>query len=87
MTRLLLRYNANPNVSNYEYSKTPLHFAVELCHEKITQMLVNYGANPMEPDGEGKTALAIAIVPEIQKILCDPTIETPRSGSTNETSL
>jgi len=35
-------------------------------------MLVNYGANPMEPDIEGKTPLDIAILPEIQKILVDP---------------
>ena len=41
----------------------------------------------MEPDNEGKTPLDQAILPEIQKILCDPQPCTPREGSTNMSTL
>lgn len=49
-------------------------------------MLVGHGADPLETDGEGKTSLDIALLPDIQKILVDPPERCSYSSSCTNTS-
>jgi ankyrin repeat protein len=65
MVLLLLRFGADGNIRNSEFQKTPLHYAVELCYNKIVELLISHEASPLVADREGKTSLDFALTPEI----------------------
>ena len=64
MTRLILKYNPNPNIRNDD-GMTPLHLAAYFGRMDVAQYLLAYGANPIIKDGFlgvfGRTALDYAI--------------------------
>ena len=55
MIELLLKFKANPNLSEYHDIglKTPLHYAIEKNQFEICKLLLDYGANPSIQDKRG----------------------------------
>gem|GEM_PF-6764256 len=57
--KLLLKYNANPNVQKYK-GETPLYFAVFSGGFICSKLLLEHNANPNIPDNDGLTPLHLA---------------------------
>ncbi|KAH9046631.1 ankyrin repeat-containing domain protein [Lactarius hengduanensis] len=58
VVRLLLEYGADPNACDDNY--TPLHEASSKGFLEIARVLLSYGANVDEKDGEGRTPFEVA---------------------------
>lgn len=56
----LLAAGADPNYMHPEKKTTPLHVAAKSCQLLQMELLFAYGADPLKPDSNGKTALDIA---------------------------
>ena len=76
---VLLKANANPNVKNGKLGQTPLHYAVDLGHVKLAQIMIAYDASPLIRDKCSKTPMDLAGSPEIQRVLVEPPQEQPES--------
>jgi ankyrin repeat protein len=76
--KLLLEHGANPNIQDYKYGWTPLHFAVKNCHVDVARVLLDYGADPTIRDNEGRTPLDYGSD-------CEEIIEELRRRSTGTT--
>jgi ankyrin repeat protein len=59
ITRLLLKFHANPNATDY-FSTSYLMHSVMLRDTQILKLLLDYGANPAYVAKDGRTALSIA---------------------------
>ena len=55
--KLLLDSKAKVNIKTRNCLSMPLHRASYMCHTKIVELLLKNGANPLEQDCDGKTAL------------------------------
>ena len=55
--KLLIDSKANVNCTTKSCLSTPLHRASYMCHSKIVQLLLNYEANVLVQDCDGKCAL------------------------------
>ncbi|XP_071486767.1 cyclin-dependent kinase inhibitor 2A-like [Diadema antillarum] len=60
ITRLLLEWKADPNVSDPDVGRTPLHDAVEQGYLETVSLLLDHGANALAPDNWGNTPAHIA---------------------------
>ena len=56
MVRALLDFGFDPNITN-EGGANPLHFSSNMILSDITELLLNYGANPLCFDSKGNTPL------------------------------
>lgn len=56
----MLRLGANPNVRDPQSGETCLHYAVRTDDDKLTQLLLNYGADPNTADFDGLTPFIMA---------------------------
>ena len=45
MMNLLLKKGANPNIANFKYGRTPLHYAVDYDRIKAVGMMMYYEAD------------------------------------------
>ena len=50
MANLLLMYKGNPNLENFIFGRSPLHYAVNCGKEDCIKALLLYGANPLLED-------------------------------------
>lgn len=57
---ILLEYGANVNAAG-KYKQSPLHVAAWFDYVNICLLLLEHGADPQLKDGQGKTALDLAI--------------------------
>ena len=72
MINLLLKNGANPNLENYRYGRTPLHYAVDYERVKSVALMMTYDANAYQKDKNGTTAIDIAKTPEMLTALTEP---------------
>jgi hypothetical protein len=56
----LLREGGNPNNTSVEDHLSPLHLSVIFDHDKVLQLLMRHGGDPMVLTGEGKSCYDIA---------------------------
>ena len=89
MTHILLTSNANPNIKNFKYGQTPLHYAVDLGAHKIAEMMIAYDASPLIKDKCNKSPMELAGSPEMQRVLVEPPKppDSPAIKDTLEASL
>ena len=59
--KLLLKGKTDPNIQEYNYEFTPLHYAVTIGNVNITRMLLEFGINPNTQDIYGNTALHYSV--------------------------
>ena len=59
---LLIKYNADPNINDYDHEITPLHYAVYVNNRDIINMLLKAGANPNSQDITGNTPLHYCVL-------------------------
>lgn len=69
---MLLIAAANPNIANFKYGQTPLHYAVDLGDTNIAEIMLAYDASPLMKDKCNKTAMDLAGSPEMQRVLVEP---------------
>lgn len=61
ITRLLLKYGADPRATSGTEATTLLNDAARLCHVEMTSFLLKKGADPNRTDADGDTALMSAV--------------------------
>jgi len=62
IVRILLENGADPNIPETEYDFYPIFYSVVYNNIDITQLLINYGANPNHQDYLGNTIIHYAIL-------------------------
>ena len=68
IVRRLLEYGADPNACRLRSGSTPLHQASSRESLEVTRLLLSYGANINEKEGEGKTPVQVASSDEMRKL-------------------
>lgn len=58
---LLLKYQANPNVRD-NLGRTVMEIAITWCMPNIVRLLLNFGADPNFPNGDGVTPLMKTVI-------------------------
>eukprot|EP00358_Blepharisma_japonicum_P000351 CAMPEP_0202952272 /NCGR_PEP_ID=MMETSP1395-20130829/37290_1 /ASSEMBLY_ACC=CAM_ASM_000871 /TAXON_ID=5961 /ORGANISM="Blepharisma japonicum, Strain Stock R1072" /LENGTH=252 /DNA_ID=CAMNT_0049662029 /DNA_START=12 /DNA_END=770 /DNA_ORIENTATION=- len=56
MIKLLLEFGADPNLPNYMFGRTPLHYAVDCGYLDCVKIMITHGADPSIRDKQGKSA-------------------------------
>jgi ankyrin repeat protein len=46
MIELLMQHNADANMTNFLFGRTPLHYAVDSGHTTSVKLMLEYGADP-----------------------------------------
>jgi ankyrin repeat protein len=47
MIELLLQHNADPNMANFLFGRTPLHYAIDSGHIDAVKLMLEYGADSL----------------------------------------
>uniref|UniRef100_A0A6B2LIQ6 Uncharacterized protein n=1 Tax=Arcella intermedia TaxID=1963864 RepID=A0A6B2LIQ6_9EUKA len=81
ISKILL--DAKCDVNHYNYDKfTPLHTAATMGHQKLVELLLQYGANPTLKDARGVTPIDIARKKGISmEVLLNPEIDQLMPGA------
>ena len=61
---LLFKFNAEPNITEWDYNRTPIFMACKCNNWEIVKCLLNHGANPKIKDESGRDCKDLEILSE-----------------------